>query len=100
MAEAKRDACLGVEEGPVDGALGDAHPLAWRDNIPLVSFALNRGRCRYCGAAIPWRYPAIEAFVAVGFTALTLLLGVSLGLLVSIIVFAVLTAATVMIVER
>lgn len=28
------------------------HPLAGRDLIPLVSYALARGRCRYCGGSI------------------------------------------------
>lgn len=31
------------------------------ENIPLVSYALLRGRCRGCGARISARYPAIEA---------------------------------------
>jgi leader peptidase (prepilin peptidase) / N-methyltransferase len=35
-------------------------PLAWRDNVPLVSYVLLGGRCRACGAAIPWRYPLVE----------------------------------------
>lgn len=39
-------------------------PLAWRDNIPLLSFALLKGRCRACGAAIPWRYPLVELLSA------------------------------------
>lgn len=30
-------------------------------NIPLLSFLLQRGRCRNCGAAIGLRYPVIEA---------------------------------------
>jgi leader peptidase (prepilin peptidase) / N-methyltransferase len=38
--------------------------LAWYDNVPLVSFAVLRGRCRHCDAAIPWRYPAVEATTA------------------------------------
>jgi leader peptidase (prepilin peptidase) / N-methyltransferase len=36
-------------------------PIAWYDNIPLLSFALLRGRCRRCRAEISWRYPAVEA---------------------------------------
>ncbi len=32
---------------------------AW-DNIPVFSYLILRGRCRDCGAVIPWRYPAVE----------------------------------------
>lgn len=31
------------------------------DNIPIISFFLIRGRCRYCGEKISWRYPFIES---------------------------------------
>jgi leader peptidase (prepilin peptidase)/N-methyltransferase len=35
-------------------------PIRPRDNIPLVSFALLRGRCRACRTPISWRYPIVE----------------------------------------
>src|ERR1044071_7228668 len=35
-------------------------PVAKRDNIPVVSWLVLRGRCRSCGAAISWRYPVVE----------------------------------------
>jgi leader peptidase (prepilin peptidase) / N-methyltransferase len=38
--------------------------LAWHDNVPLLSFALLRGRCRHCRVAIPWRYPLVEVTTA------------------------------------
>lgn len=34
--------------------------IAARDNIPLLSYALLRGRCRHCQTKIPVRYPAVE----------------------------------------
>ncbi len=37
-----------------------AEPIAWYDNVPLVSYAALRGRCRRCGVRISFRYPAVE----------------------------------------
>ena len=60
-----------------------------RDLVPVVSWAAQRGKCRYCGTFIGWRYVLIEivlalvaavAFVLFGFT---LLLLVSLALIVT-----------------
>lgn len=38
--------------------------LTWRENVPLVSWIVQRGRCRTCGWRIPWRYPLVEALTA------------------------------------
>jgi leader peptidase (prepilin peptidase)/N-methyltransferase len=38
--------------------------IAWHDNVPLLSFAALRGKCRRCGIGIPWRYPIVEATTA------------------------------------
>jgi leader peptidase (prepilin peptidase)/N-methyltransferase len=38
--------------------------IAARDNVPLLSYFLLRGRCRSCGVRIPWRYPAVELATA------------------------------------
>ncbi|HVT76321.1 MAG TPA: prepilin peptidase [Acidimicrobiales bacterium] len=43
--------------------------IAWRDNIPVVSWLLLRGRCRACRAPISARYPLIEAATALVFVA-------------------------------
>ncbi len=34
--------------------------LKWYDNIPVLSYVLLRGRCRYCGDRISPRYMAVE----------------------------------------
>jgi len=39
--------------------------LEARDNVPLVSYAFLRGRCRHCSARIPLRYPVVELVTAV-----------------------------------
>ncbi|PKM07729.1 MAG: prepilin peptidase [Gammaproteobacteria bacterium HGW-Gammaproteobacteria-4] len=40
------------------------HTLSAWENIPLLSYALLRGRCRSCGTAISWQYPAVEVITA------------------------------------
>ena len=39
-------------------------PIAARDNIPLLSYLVLRGRCRHCRARIRPRYPAVELAAA------------------------------------
>jgi len=46
--------------------------IGWRDNIPIVSWLVLRGRCRRCGVAISPRYILIEAVAAIGLTGLYL----------------------------
>ncbi len=41
--------------------------IRWYDNIPLLSFILLQGRCRYCGEKISWQYPIIELLTGVVF---------------------------------
>ena len=40
-------------------------PIAWYDNVPILSYLLLRGRCRSCKARISLRYPAVELATAV-----------------------------------
>jgi Bacterial Peptidase A24 N-terminal domain len=38
--------------------------ILWRDNVPLLSYLLLRGRCRHCEAPISSVYPLVEAATA------------------------------------
>jgi len=53
---------------------GCGTPIEPRDNIPVVSWFLLRGKCRHCGAAISARYPLIEAATGLVFGATAALL--------------------------
>jgi len=44
------------------------HKLIWYDLIPVLSFILTRGKCRYCGKKISWQYPGVELVTALLFT--------------------------------
>ncbi len=50
-------------------------PIAWRDNIPVVSWLLLKGRCRHCGARISVQYPVVEAAVGLLWLAAVLAYG-------------------------
>jgi leader peptidase (prepilin peptidase)/N-methyltransferase len=39
-------------------------PIAWHDNIPVVSYVILGGRCRTCRARISIRYPFVEVTTA------------------------------------
>jgi leader peptidase (prepilin peptidase)/N-methyltransferase len=39
--------------------------IAWRDNVPVVSWLLLRGRCRHCATPISALYPLVEVTTAV-----------------------------------
>jgi leader peptidase (prepilin peptidase)/N-methyltransferase len=42
-------------------------PIAWYDNVPVLSYLILGGRCRQCGARIHWRYPLVELITAICF---------------------------------
>jgi len=46
-----------------------------RDNLPVLSWLLLRGRCRDCGAPISPRYPIVEAITAAAFAGVVLARG-------------------------
>ena len=50
-------------------------PIAWFDNVPLLSYLLLGGRCRNCKERIPWRYPVVELLTGASFFCAVWMLG-------------------------
>ena len=45
---------------PVSHCCSCEKPIAFYDNIPLISFIVLRGACRHCKAPISYQYPIVE----------------------------------------
>ena len=56
-------------------------PISWFDNIPLISYLLLRGRCRYCQQKISFRYFFVECLTAMIFLGFYLYFGLTMLLL-------------------
>lgn len=62
--------------------------------LPVISFVLQKGRCRHCGAVLSWQYPLVELGAAAGFVAGAMLFSgswtiflVLIGISAAIIIF-------------
>jgi leader peptidase (prepilin peptidase) / N-methyltransferase len=64
------------------------------DNIPLVSYALLRGRCRNCRSQIPFVYPAVELITALLIAGCVLAFGLTVEAAVAAFFCAVLVAVS------
>jgi leader peptidase (prepilin peptidase)/N-methyltransferase len=60
---------------PRSSCPGCGTPIRARDNVPVLSWAVLRGHCRDCGAAISARYPLVEALTALLCGVVVLVLG-------------------------
>ena len=43
------------------------HQLKWYDLVPVLSFIILKGKCRYCYKKISWQYPLVEIGTALLF---------------------------------
>jgi leader peptidase (prepilin peptidase)/N-methyltransferase len=55
------------------------NPIKFYDNIPLVSYFLLGGKCRYCKGSIPLQYPLVEGITALSSLFLFMKFGPSLN---------------------
>jgi leader peptidase (prepilin peptidase) / N-methyltransferase len=75
-------------------------PIRPRDNIPLISYLLLRGRCRNCKEPISARYPAVEATTGLLFGAAAYEFGASLALLPALVLISALISLAVIDLEH
>ncbi len=70
------------------------HAVRWYDNVPVLGWLVLRGRCRDCGAAIPFRYAVVEGLTGLLFLAAALVMGWTPHLPLAWAFFAVLVAVS------
>ena len=49
---------------PASACMSCGHELSWVENIPVISWLVQRGKCRNCGARIGVVYPIVELVTA------------------------------------
>lgn len=79
---------------PPSACMSCAQELRWYDNVPLLSYAVLRGRCRHCSAHIPLVYPAVELLTAVLIAGCVLAFGLTVEAAVASFFCAVLVAVS------
>ena len=75
-------------------------PIRPRDNVPLISYLMLRGRCRNCKEPISARYPAVEATTGLLFGAAAYEFGASLALLSALVFILALISLAVIDLEH
>ena len=75
-------------------------PIAWYDNIPLVSYLVLRGRCRHCQTRIGLIYPAVELVAALLVSACVLVYGLTLEAAIAAFFCCVLVAISAVDIEH
>ena len=70
-------------------------PIKFYDNIPLVSYLLLKGKCRYCKEPISIQYPLVEGVTALSSLFLIIKFGLSLSYLIYFAFVAALIVITV-----
>ena len=75
-------------------------PIHWYDNVPVLSYALLRGRCRKCGVRIPPRDLAIEFTTALLLVGCVLAFGLTLRTVAAAIGCSALVVVTATDIER
>ncbi len=70
------------------------HNLAWFDNIPVISYMLLKGKCRYCKTRISPKYPIIELLNSFFYLLFYMKYGFNTNFFMYSLIFSVLLAIT------
>ncbi|HKZ09035.1 MAG TPA: prepilin peptidase [Methylomirabilota bacterium] len=74
--------------------------IRWFDNVPLISYAMLRGRCRHCREPISARYPLIELVTGLLFLLAVWQRGLTLDLIPALLLLTALVAITAIDLDR
>lgn len=69
-------------------------PLKWYNLIPIISFILQKGRCRYCREAISLQYPVVELLTGIILTILYFNIGINIDFIYYLFLFSLLIIIT------
>jgi leader peptidase (prepilin peptidase) / N-methyltransferase len=79
---------------PASACMSCGQEIRTLDNIPLLSYALLRGRCRNCRTRIPFVYPAVELVTALLIAGCVFVFGLTLHAAIAALFCAVLVAVS------
>jgi leader peptidase (prepilin peptidase) / N-methyltransferase len=79
---------------PASACMSCGTPISMRDNVPVLSWLLLRGRCRNCGVRISPLYPAVELVTAALVAGCVFVFGLTGEMLVAAFFCAVLVAVS------
>lgn len=74
--------------------------LSLKDLIPVVSYFLLKGKCRYCGEKIHWQYPVIELSNALGWVGIIFLFGLTVQGIAGVFLFSLFLIVTMIDLEH
>lgn len=58
--------------------------LSWYELVPILSYVVQKRRCRKCHKILSFQYPLIELFTGLGFVAIALMFDMYTGLFVAL----------------
>lgn len=76
------------------------HVLSYKDLIPVMSFLMLKGKCRYCSARIAFRYIILEVFCGFAAVLSFYILGYGFLFILSLFFVSFLSASFVILAER